>query len=163
MKEGTVCFKKHKCFAGCALKKMPKWNLQKIDLNKLKNIGKMGVRYQKPEAGLEPDEENDMKIEATNENRVLLIEDEEDVFTRQYLRLKHYEHGNLINIVMGKYRVADGEKNVMVVEDTMSLRRATKKDEIVEKKVEDLSDMSVLFECRKCGKKFKVLSSLVIH
>ena len=104
-----------------------------------------------------------MKIEATIENRVLLIKDEEDVFAWQYLRLKHYEHGNLINVVMGQYRVAEGEKNVTVVEDMMSLRRATKKDEIVEKKVEDLSDMSALFECGKCGKKFEVLSSLVIH
>ena len=85
VKDSTVCFKKHKCFAGRALKKMPEWNLQKIDLNELKNIGKMGMRYQTPEAGLEPDEENDMKIEATIENRVLLIEDEEDVFARQYL------------------------------------------------------------------------------
>ena len=93
-----------------------------------------------------------------NENRVLLIEDEENIFTWQYLRLKHYEDGNLINVVMGKYRVAEGERNVRVVEDTMSLRRATKKDE-----VEDISDMSALFECRKCGKKFELLSSLAIH
>ena len=64
---------------------------------------------------------------------------------------------------MGKYRVAEGERNVTVVEDTMCLRRATKKDEIAEKKVEEISDMSALFECRKCGKKFEVLSSLAIH
>ena len=43
VKDSTVCFKKHKCFAGRALKKMPEWNLQKIDLNELKNIGKMGM------------------------------------------------------------------------------------------------------------------------
>ena len=50
-----------------------------------------------------------------------------------------------------------------VVEDSMCLRRATKKDEIAEKKVEEISDMSALFECWKCGKKFEVLSSLAIH
>ena len=43
VKDSTVCFKKHKCFASRALKKMPEWNLKKKDLNKLKNIGKMGV------------------------------------------------------------------------------------------------------------------------
>ena len=82
------------------------------------------------------------------------------IFRWQYLWLKHYEDGNLINVVMGKYRVAEGERNV---EDTMCLRRATKKDEIGEKKVEEISDMSALFECQKCGKKFEVLSSLAIH
>ena len=163
VKNSSVCFKKHKCFAGHALKKMPEWHLEKIDLNKLKNIGQIGMQYQTPKAGLEPDEDKDMKMEQTNENRVLLIEDEEDIFRRQYLRLKHYEDGNLINVVMGEYRVVEGERNVMVAKDTMCLRRATKKDEIVEKKVEEISDMSALFECRKCGKKFEVLSSLAIH
>ena len=104
-----------------------------------------------------------MKMERTNENRVLLIKDEEDIFRRQYLRLKHYKDGNLINVVMGKYRVVEGERSIMVAKDTMCLRRATKKDEIVEKKVEEISDMSALFECQKCGKKFEVLSSLAIH
>ena len=163
VKNSSVCFKNHKCFAGRALKKMPEWHLQKIDLNELKNIRQMGVRYQTPEAGLEPDEDKDMKMARTNENRVLIIEDEQDIFRRQYLRLKHYEDGNLINVVMGTYRVAEGERNVMVVKDTMCLRRATKKDEIAEKKMEEISDMSALFECRKCGKKFEVLSSLAIH
>ena len=101
----------------------------------------MGMRYQTPEAGLELDEDKDMKIQWMKENLVLLIKDEEDIFRLQYLRLKHYEDGNLINVVMGKYRVVEGERNVMVVEDTMCLRRATKKDEIAEKKVEDISDM----------------------
>ena len=163
IKNSSVCFKKHKCFAGHALKKMPEWHLQKIDLNELKNIGQMGVRYQTPEAGLEPHEDKDMKMAWTNENRVLIIKDEQDIFRRQYLQLKHYQDGNLINVVMGTYRVAEGERNVTVVEDTMCLRRATKKDEIAEKKVEEISDMSALFECWKCGKKFKVLSSLAIH
>ena len=62
LKNSSVCFKKHKCFTGRALKKMPEWHLQKIDLNKLKNIGQMGMRYQTPEAGLEPDEDKDMKM-----------------------------------------------------------------------------------------------------
>ena len=57
LKNSSVCFKKHKCFAGHALKKMPEWHIQKIDLNKLKNIGQMGVQYQTPEAGMEPDED----------------------------------------------------------------------------------------------------------
>ena len=48
MKNSSVCFKKHKCFASRALKKMPEWHLQKIDLNELKNIGQMGVQYQTP-------------------------------------------------------------------------------------------------------------------
>ena len=69
----------------------------------------------------------------------------------------------MINVVMGKYTVAEGERNMMVVKDMMCLRRATKKDEIVEKKVEEISDMLALFKCRKCGKKFEVLSSLAIH
>ena len=43
MKNSSVCFKKHKCFAGHAFKKMPEWHLQKIDLNELKNIGQMGM------------------------------------------------------------------------------------------------------------------------
>ena len=60
VKNSSVCFKKHKCFAGCALKKM---HLQKIDLNELKNIGQMGMQYQTPEAGLELDEDKDMKME----------------------------------------------------------------------------------------------------
>ena len=123
----------------------------------------MDVRYQTPEAGLELDEDKDMKMARTNENRVLLIEDEQDIFRWQYLQLKHYEDGNLINVLMGKYRVVEGERNVTVVEDRMCLRSATKKDEIAEKKVEEISDMSALFECRKCGKKFEVLSSLAIH
>ena len=134
IKNSSVCFKKHKCFTGRALKKMPEWHLQKIDLNELKNIGQMGMRYQTPEAGLEPDEDKDMKMARTNENRVLVIEDEQDIFRRQYLRLKHYQDGNLINVVMGTYRVAEGERNVMVVKDTMCLRRATKKDEIARRK-----------------------------
>ena len=163
VKNSSVWFKKHKCFAGHALKKMPEWHLQKIDLNELKNIGQMDVRYQTLEAGLELDEDKDMKMARTNENRVLLIEDEQDIFRWQYLRLKHYEDGNLINVVMGKYRVAEGDRNVTVVQDRMCLRSATKKDKIAEKKVEEISDMSALFECRKCGKKFEVLSSLAIH
>ena len=142
---------------------MPKWHLQKIDLNELKNIGQMGMRYQTTEAGLEPDEDKDMKMAQTNENRVLIIQDEQDIFGWQYLRLKHYKDGNLINVVMGTYRVVEGERNMTVVKDTMCLRRATKKDEIPEKKVEEISDMLALFECRKCGKKFEVLSSLAIH
>ena len=158
VKNSSVCFKKHKCFAGHSLKKMPEWYLQKIDLNELKNIGQIGMRYQIPEAGLEPDEDKDMKMARTNENRVLIIEDEQDIFRRQYLRLKHYQDGNLINVVMGMYWVVEGERNVMVVKDMMCLRRATKKDEIAEKKVEEISDMSALFECWKCGKKFEVFT-----
>ena len=104
-----------------------------------------------------------MHIKGTKENQVLLIEAEEDIFRRQYLRLKHYEDGNSINVIIGKYRVAEGEKNITLVEDTMCLRRATKKDETGEEKVEDMGDMSALFECQKCGTKFKVLSSLAIH
>ena len=85
VKNSSVCFKKHKCFASRAPQKMPEWHLQKIDLNKLKNIRQMGVRYQTPEAGLEPDEDKDMKMARTNENQVLLIEDEQDIFRWQYL------------------------------------------------------------------------------
>ena len=85
VKNSSDCFKKHKCFTGRALKKMPEWHLQKIDLNELKNIGQMGVRYQTPEAGLEPDEDKDMKMARTNENQVLLIEDEQDIFRWLYL------------------------------------------------------------------------------
>ena len=43
VKNSTVCFKKHKCFDGHLLKDMREWQMQKIDLNKLKNIGQMGV------------------------------------------------------------------------------------------------------------------------
>ena len=60
---------------------------------------------------------------------------------------------------MGKYRVVEGERNIMLVKDIMCLRRATKKDE----KVEEMGYMLALFECQKCRKKFEVLSSLAIH
>ena len=163
MKNSSVCSKKHKCYEGRVLKKMPEWHLQKIDLNELKNIEQMGVRYQTPQEELELDEDNNMQIKGTKENLVLQIEDEEDIFRRQYLRLKHYEDGNLINVIMGKYRVVEGERNITLVKDTMCLRKATKKDEIAEEKVEDMGDMLALFECQKCGKKFEVLSSLAIH
>ena len=43
VKNSSVCFKKNKCFAGRALKKIPEWHLQKIDLNELKNIRQMGL------------------------------------------------------------------------------------------------------------------------
>ena len=43
VKNSSICFKKHKCFASRALKKMPEWLFQKIDLNELKNIGQMGM------------------------------------------------------------------------------------------------------------------------
>ena len=35
--------KQHKCFEGHQLKEMREWQMQKIDLNELKNIGMMGV------------------------------------------------------------------------------------------------------------------------
>ena len=87
VKNSTVCFKKHKCFEGHQLKEMREWQMQKIDLNKLKNIGMMGVRYQTPEEELEPNDDNDIYLEDMDEDTAILIEDEQELFKRQYLRL----------------------------------------------------------------------------
>ena len=42
---------------------MPEWHFEKIDLNELKNIGQMGMRYQTQQEELQLDEDNDMQIE----------------------------------------------------------------------------------------------------
>ena len=128
MKNTVMCFKKHKCFERRQLKQMREWQMQKIDLNKLKNIGMMGIQYQIPEEELEPDDDTEIYLEDTAKDRVIPIEDDQELFKRQYLWLKHYEEGNLLNIRMFKYCVMQGEKNVTYVEDQMSLRRKTKKD-----------------------------------
>ena len=91
-------------------------------------------------------------------DRVIPIEDDQELFKRQYLWLKHYEEGNLLNIRMFKYHVMQGEKNVTYVEDQMSLRRKTKKDKVVE-----MGDMLTLFTCNKCNKSFELISSLAVH
>ena len=96
------------------------------------------------------------------EDRDILIEDEQELFKRQYLQLKHYEEGNLLNVRMFKYRVMKGEKNLTYVEDQMSLTRKTRKDED-EEKVEELGNMSTLFTCNKCNKNFELISSLAVH
>ena len=114
------------------------------------------------EEELVPNEDNDIYLEDTDENSDLLIEDEQELFKRQYLWLKHYEEGNLLNVMMLKYHVMPGGKNFTYVEDQMSLRRKTRKDEITEK-VEELGDMSTLFTCNKCNKSFELISSLAIH
>ena len=159
VKNSSMCFKKHKCSEHHQLKKMREWHMQKIDLNELKNIGMMGVRYQTPEEELEPDDDKDIYLEDTDEDKVILIEDDQELFKRQYLQLKHYEEGNLLNVRMFKYRVMTGEKNITYVEDQMSLRRKTRKDEIVV----ELGDMLTLFKCDKCNKSFELISSLAVH
>ena len=59
--------------------------MQKIDLNEFKNIGMMGVRYQILEEELEPNDNKDIYLEDTDEDRAILIEDDQEMFKRQYL------------------------------------------------------------------------------
>ena len=40
----------------------------------------MGVRYQTPEEELEPNDDNDIYLEDTDEDRAILIEDEQELF-----------------------------------------------------------------------------------
>ena len=70
---------------------MREWRMQKIDLNGLKNIGMMGIWYQTPEEELELDDDTEIYLEDMAKDRVILIEDDQELFKRQYLRLKHYE------------------------------------------------------------------------
>ena len=45
IEDGEVCYKKKKCFKGRSIKKEPKWNFPKIDLNELKRYQFKGVQY----------------------------------------------------------------------------------------------------------------------
>ena len=120
IEDGEVCYKKKKCFKGRNIKKEPKWNLPKIDLNELKRYQFKGVQYNRGladetgEVDVIPVESEKLvrmsKVKGGNQRNVDVI-DEEGIWKINHMREMHFKRGHLREFELKKYN-ARGERKL---------------------------------------------------